>query len=236
MMETRRVLIAGVIGGSGGVAQATLDMATALGREICRREWTLVTGGDGSAPDETVKDAAMAGCEGGRRLGILRTAAWQFVTGDPAAYLHANAGNGRNLLTGGVPDVVFVFPGGAGTLSEIAAAALNGRRIVFVGSHASIEATVRSIPSDNEEYERLARTIAPAMRGLGGPADAGVMLTAVEDALRTGRAVQSTADFAAVAKAACDQAADCPIGSRLRVKPPNGAEKAIEEMFRWLGR
>jgi predicted Rossmann-fold nucleotide-binding protein len=122
----RRRLIVGVVGGDDNMRGGE-----ELGREIARRGWILLTGGqlmERSLVEATgaVKDAAMLGAvaadDGARLAGILPSILikWRRPS---ARRLFLDTGlphNVRNVINGRTPDVVVAFGCSQGTLAEIA--------------------------------------------------------------------------------------------------------------------
>src|SRR6202035_5244467 len=122
-----RRLIVGVIGGDDNMRRGE-----ELGREIARRGWILLTGGQLLersivVPRGAVKDASMLGADsaetesGGalaaRLVGIIpsKTVQWR----QPSArrlFLHTGLPhNVRNVINGRTPDIVVAFGGRGGT-------------------------------------------------------------------------------------------------------------------------
>ena len=135
---SQRQLICGVIGGDDNMSRGE-----EVGREIARRGWILLTGGQVLEravvePTGAVKDAAMLGAdaaagEGARLVGIVpaNTVRWRRPS---ARRLFLDTGlphNARNVITGRTPDVVVAFGGSQGTLAEIAFAKAAACEVIF---------------------------------------------------------------------------------------------------------
>jgi SLOG cluster4 family len=148
-----RRLIVGVVGGDDN-----LDGGKALGIEVTRRGWILLTGGEVLAKTEVedkgeVKDAAMLGAHdfeqrGGKQrarlIGIIpshttsnKPEEWRAETAiwcPPRPYYRLFLRTGlphfiRNVINGCTPDVLVAFGGGAGTLAEMAFALMTERKV-----------------------------------------------------------------------------------------------------------
>ncbi|NZD53600.1 hypothetical protein [Rhizobium leguminosarum] len=142
-----RKAIVGVIGGNG-VPTATEQAAERAGRAIARAGVILLTGGQPIRVSE-VKCAAMRGAmatesdEGGtaRLIGVcpsgelvvpLKTASkWLMDTGLSSAE--------RNPINGMTPDVLLMFEGGPGTLSELVFAFAAKKPVIYVGSITALD-------------------------------------------------------------------------------------------------
>jgi SLOG cluster4 family len=142
-MNSRRRRIVGVIGGDNNMRRGE-----ELGREIARRGWILLTGGQVLEravvePIGAVKDASMLGADAAesegngsvaaRLVGIIpsRTVRWRRPS---ARRLFLDTGlshNVRNVINGRTPDIVVAFGGGQGTLAEVAFAKAASREVIF---------------------------------------------------------------------------------------------------------
>jgi uncharacterized protein (TIGR00725 family) len=135
---SQRQLIAGVIGGDDNMRRGE-----ELGREIARRGWILLTGGQVLEravvePTGAVKDASMLGADaaagaGARLVGIVpaKTVQWRRLS---ARRLFLDTGlphNVRNVINGRTPDVVVAFGGSQGTLAEVAFAKAAACAVIF---------------------------------------------------------------------------------------------------------
>ncbi len=120
-----------VIGGSA-VSDDRLDVATAVGRELARRGYTVVCGGRSGTMAAVCRGAK---AEGGTTIGILPAedprAANEYV--DTA--IATGLGHARNALVPMNGDGVIALAGSHGTLTEIGFAGIYDRPIVGLGSH-----------------------------------------------------------------------------------------------------
>lgn len=125
--------VIGVMGG-GDASEADCAAAWELGRLIAERGWVLLTGGR----DAGVMAAASAGAKtvGGLVIGILPGANDAGASPDLDVAIVTGMGDARNVINVLSSDVVIACPGGAGTLSEIALALKNGKRVILLGQEA----------------------------------------------------------------------------------------------------
>jgi uncharacterized protein (TIGR00725 family) len=129
--ETPRVIA--VVGG-GSVSEDVLKAARELGAEI-GRDSILLTGGDGSKPKKTVKDAAVQGARdafptSARIISILQEPGG-LTSGSNT--IRSGLLHGRNVLNAVAADAMIVLEGREGTLSEAAFAQMTGRRVILFG-------------------------------------------------------------------------------------------------------
>ena len=123
-------MIIAVIGSGAGLLALpeVLADAEAVGREIGRRNHTLICGGHGGVMAAACRGARAAG---GHTIGVLPGA----DRGDANEYVEfpivTNLGSARNLVIVLSADaVIAVGHGGYGTLSEIALAFVHGKPVV----------------------------------------------------------------------------------------------------------
>ncbi len=102
--------------------------AMAIGRMLAECGCVIVTGGGGG-----IMEAAAQGAEeaGGLTVGILPSANFEDANPWTQVVLPTGMAHARNALTVLAGDLVVAVGGGAGTLSEIAFAWMNGKRIVL---------------------------------------------------------------------------------------------------------
>jgi predicted Rossmann-fold nucleotide-binding protein len=157
--------IIGIVGGTSGMVESTLELASATGRCVAENGGVLLTGGKADKSEKSVKAKAMcAAVEVGknRRVGVIgilpggaEPKIWIETIGK-ARVLYLESGvssDERNALTGGIPDALLVLGGGKGTLSEVAYA-LNARKpIVFLKSWETLQAALAT------EREKVKTTI-----------------------------------------------------------------------------
>ena len=124
-----RKTIIGVMGG-GRVGGRELEAAHRLGGLIARQGWVLLNGGRAAGIMEASAKGARE--QGGLTIGILPDA----QPGRASEYIDipilTGIGDARNYVNVLSSDVVVACPGRAGTLSEIALALKNGRRVVLL--------------------------------------------------------------------------------------------------------
>jgi uncharacterized protein (TIGR00725 family) len=123
----RQRTIIGVLGGSTDVPADATKLAREAGSAIAVRGAIVLTGGDGRSGDsKNVKDAAVYGARGGRVISILKGGDGLRRV-DKHLVVHSGMRDARNVLNGFTADVLIALPGGGGTLTEIAFAAIAGR-------------------------------------------------------------------------------------------------------------
>ncbi len=124
-----RKTIIGVMGG-GQARGRDLEAAHRLGGLIARQGWVLLNGGRAAGIMEASAKGARE--QGGLTIGILPDA----QPGRASEYIDipilTGIGDARNYVNVLSSDVVVACPGRAGTLSEIALALKNGRRVVLL--------------------------------------------------------------------------------------------------------
>lgn len=147
--------------GSGTVPEATYEVATEVGRELGRRDHTVVCGGLSGVMEAACRGAAEAD---GQTVGILpgvdHRAANEFVETAVATGL----GNARNALVALNADAGIAIDGAYGTLSEIAFLLDAGLPVAGIDTHdvegveavstpmAAVEYVEAQTPGDPGEY------------------------------------------------------------------------------------
>lgn len=147
--------------GSGTVPEATYEVATEVGRELGRRDHTVVCGGLSGVMEAACRGAAEAD---GHTVGILpgvdHRAANEFVETAVATGL----GNARNALVALNADAGIAIDGAYGTLSEIAFLLDAGLPVAGIDTHdvegveavsspmAAVEYVEAQTPGDPGEY------------------------------------------------------------------------------------
>ncbi len=133
-----------VIGG-GSITDGDGDVATAVGRELGRRGYTVVCGGRGGTMEAVCRGAKATG---GTTIGILpgedRSAANEYV--DTA--IATGLGHARNALVPLNGDAVIALAGSHGTLTEIGFAGIYDRPIVGLGTHDVPSVETVATPAD----------------------------------------------------------------------------------------
>jgi hypothetical protein len=122
--------IVGVMGGGENVSAETMQTAYRLGKMIAQKGWVLLCGGRPAG----VMEASARGAKeaGGLTVGILpdrdKGGASRYI--DVA--IATGMGDGRNYINVLSSDIVVALPGRAGTVSEIALALKNGRKVILL--------------------------------------------------------------------------------------------------------
>lgn len=122
--------IVGVMGGSQ-VSEEVCQMAHELGALVARRGWVLLNGGRNTG----VMAASAAGAReaGGTVIGVLPDADPRSASPDVDFAIVTGMGDARNLINVLTSDVIIACSGGAGTMSEIALALKNSKRVILLG-------------------------------------------------------------------------------------------------------
>ena len=215
----RRVIIGVVGGGRDPIPQDATEDARQLGQLIAARGGIILTGGVGGTP--AVKDAAADGAKEGCRISILKSRVGPIVRFATPEHLvvESGMGNARNVLNGFGADAIIALWGGSGTLSEIAFAALAGRRIIFLRSrleHLKQIQGMRAIAAEavavfgdiRYAHENIQRAVLPVLNDAAN--DAGTVeeaITRVLDAPRTAALppLHGSLDFAEAYRSAVQQ-------------------------------
>lgn len=160
----RRTVI-GVMGGAD-VDRPTEQAAHRLGTLIAQRGWILLNGGrDCGVMAASAKGAKEAG---GTVIGILPGADTHGASDDLDIAIVTGLGDARNLVNVLSSDVVIACSGGAGTLSEIALALKNGKRVILLGFDAGTvlepyrrSGMLTSTSTPEEAVDSAARVVSP---------------------------------------------------------------------------
>lgn len=123
--------IVGVMGGGENATEKHCRWAYRLGELIAREGWVLLNGG---RPAGVMESSARGAKEnGGLTIGILpdrdHSSASQYI--DIA--IATGMGDGRNYINVLSSHVIVALPGRAGTISEIALALKNHKRVILLG-------------------------------------------------------------------------------------------------------
>ena len=118
------------MGGAGEGAEVCA-LAREWGKRVAGHGWVLLNGGR----DAGVMRASAAGAHeaGGTVIGILPDADTSRAAPDLDYAIVTGMGDARNLINVLSSDVVIACPGGAGTLSEVALALKNNKRVILLG-------------------------------------------------------------------------------------------------------
>jgi len=146
---TRRPVIA-VIGSGEGVDDATLALASTVGRLVAERGATLVTGGRGGIMEAASRGASEAG---GLVLGVLPGT----DADDANAWVDVAIPTGlgfamRNVITIRSADAVIMISGEVGTLAEAVLAYQHGKPLVAVASTGGWAERLRTAALEDGRY------------------------------------------------------------------------------------
>ncbi|MFX4262911.1 TIGR00725 family protein [Pelotomaculum propionicicum] len=122
--------IVGVIGGGEDVLQENYELAYRLGGLIAKEGWVLLNGG---RPAGIMESSARGAKEsGGLTVGVLPGRS----SSEASAYIDiaiiTGMGSARNNINVLSSDVIIALPGKAGTISEIALALKNGKKVLLL--------------------------------------------------------------------------------------------------------
>lgn len=122
--------IIGVMGGGESAAAEDLTLAFRLGGLIANEGWILLNGGRPAG----VMEASAKGAKecGGLTVGILPGRDPQSASPYIDIPIVTGMGDGRNYINALSSDVVVALPGGAGTISEIALALKNRKKVILL--------------------------------------------------------------------------------------------------------
>lgn len=119
----------GVIGNDGNISEKVRMLAENLGRLIAARGMILVCGGHSG-----VMEAAARGAKekGGVTVGIIPESDRRWANPFCDIVIATGIGRARNLVIVNSSDVVVAISGGSGTLSEIALALTENKRVIVL--------------------------------------------------------------------------------------------------------
>jgi len=122
-------MIIGVMGG-GQASAANIQTAYELGTLIARQGWILLNGGRNAG----IMDASARGAQdhGGITIGILPDDTTRRVSRHIQIPILTGMGDARNYINVLTSHFVVACPGGTGTISEIALALKNKRRVILL--------------------------------------------------------------------------------------------------------
>jgi uncharacterized protein (TIGR00725 family) len=143
-----RTIIA-VVGGGKAPPSSVTSLAQTLGKAIASADGILLTGGTGGGA--AVKDAAVDGAATGRVISILKDGNGVELRSQTRLIVNSGMKDARNVLNAFTPDVLIALPGGPGTLSEVAFAAVAGRPIVFLDSRQMLRDQIDGMTSIAEQ-------------------------------------------------------------------------------------
>ncbi|MFZ5634944.1 MAG: TIGR00725 family protein [Bacillota bacterium] len=120
----------GVMGGGEGASPDDCRLAHRLGRLIAGEGWVLLNGGRAAG----VMEASARGAKenGGLTVGILPDTGSGLASRYIDIPIATGMGDGRNYINVLSSDVVVALPGKAGTISEIALALKNRKKVILL--------------------------------------------------------------------------------------------------------
>ena len=131
-LVVKRRLVVAVIGGNRGRPE-TLAAAEAVGRAIIDRGARLANGGLGGVMEASARGARSSSAyREGDTIGVLPGPDAQSANGFIDVAVPTALQFGRNAVLTGMADAVIAVGGGAGTLSEIALAWQQNKRVVLL--------------------------------------------------------------------------------------------------------
>jgi len=124
-----RKAIIGVMGG-GDANKKDIKLAYDLGALIAKEGWVLLNGGRSAG----IMEASSKGCKehGGITVGILPGRDSSSTSKYIDIQILTGMGDARNYINVLSSDVVIACKGGAGTISEIALALKNGKKVILL--------------------------------------------------------------------------------------------------------
>ena len=122
--------VVGVMGGGENVSRKTVDTAYQLGKLIAMEDWVLLCGGRPAG----VMEASAKGAKeaGGLTVGILPGRDKTGASENIDIAIATGMGDGRNYINILSSDIVVALPGRAGTISEVALALKNGKKVILL--------------------------------------------------------------------------------------------------------
>lgn len=141
-----RKIIIGVMGPGEGATDVDLANASRLGQLIATEGWVLLTGGRNTG----VMDAASRGAKaaGGLTVGILPGNNLKGVSEAVDIAIVTDMGNARNNINVLSADLVIACGMGTGTVSEIALALKNGKKVVLLDQNSNFQHFCQNICPD----------------------------------------------------------------------------------------
>ncbi|CAM5290231.1 MULTISPECIES: GNAT family N-acetyltransferase [Streptomyces] len=141
-MRNRAIAVLG--GRSGNAGTTSLALAEAVGAEIGRRGYGMVTGGEGG-----IAEVAQLACvaEGGQTLGLLKWNRLDDATPATTWALPTSMDLARSNILNWAGDGVIAFEGRYGTLGEIALALDTGRPLIVLGRQPFLDERALDVPT-----------------------------------------------------------------------------------------
>lgn len=141
-----RKIIIGVMGPGEGATNIDLANARKLGQLIATEGWVLLTGGRNTG----VMDAASRGAKaaGGLTVGILPGNNLEGVSEAVDIAIVTDMGNARNNINVLSADVVIACGMGIGTVSEVALAMKNGKKVVLLNQDLNYQHFCQNLSPD----------------------------------------------------------------------------------------
>lgn len=141
-MRNRAIAVLG--GRAGNAGSGALELADAIGTEIGRRGYGMVTGGDGGIAESAQRACVAAG---GQTLGLLKWNRLDDATDCTTWALPTSMDLARSNILNWAGDGVIAFEGRYGTLGEIALALDTGRPLVVLGEQPFLDARALDAPT-----------------------------------------------------------------------------------------
>lgn len=129
-MTVMRRFIVGVMGGGEAASAEDCQMAYRLGQLIAAEGWVLLNGGRPAGVMEASAKGAREG--GGLTVGILPDRGSGMASRYIDIPIVTGMGDGRNYVNVLSSDIVVALPGQAGTISEIALALKNHKKVILL--------------------------------------------------------------------------------------------------------
>lgn len=129
MTRSSRKPIIGVMGGAR-VSDEVNEMAWHLGRLIAAQGWILLNGGRNAGV--MLHSARGAKEAGGQTIGVLPDDSKESANDYIDIPIVTNLADARNLINVLSSDVVVACPGSAGTISEVALALKNDKKVILL--------------------------------------------------------------------------------------------------------
>ncbi len=140
--------------GSGDCDDVTKLRAEEVGRLLAERGAVTITGGLSGVMEGASKGALEAG---GHVIGILPTRSVDDANPYVEFAIATGLGEARNAIIANTAEALIVVAGGYGTLSEIAFALRQSKKVVSLGAWSSVEG-VRSVATPEEAVAEALRT------------------------------------------------------------------------------
>jgi|Deesub1362B_J571_1020462.scaffolds.fasta_scaffold00239_39 hypothetical protein len=134
----KRIKQIGVIG-SASCDEQLYDIAFRVGELIAKRGYILINGGLGGVMSASAEGARKAG---GTVVGIIPQADKKLANPFCGIVIATNMGHARNMIIVHSSDAIIAVGGGYGTVSEMAIALKEGKRVVAIKSSINLPGLV----------------------------------------------------------------------------------------------